>query len=383
MNPKNLEVAFTMTREEHSATFERFANAFMVPDYPELEALGGKKDKGMDARIVKDPTGKPILVMQSCVSPASTARTKILGTVNKLEEPGVPPTILYCTSAKIGLSLDKTKNELWKDRHVSLIVHDAEWFCQRAISSPGRTLLCEKYANEILNPLLKDVKPESLYSGVLSEEQERVTIQYLEAQNTDNARNRNFTKTIFDSLIVYALRDASPQNLFTEAAITDSIVSMFPEGHAARIREIIPPRIQFLIGAGTLKHHTKENAISLHHTQKQRLSEGLQRSAEREISFRSELYKAIISAADHLEIDYEFDPESLSKMSHNLILWFLHQQGIQFRDAVGNLLNILNTEDLLNSYLAASPLGKGNAAHVRTDRERYLTFRVVFSFEFK
>jgi hypothetical protein len=46
-----LDKAFRLTDEEHSQAFERFANAFLVDDYPELEALGGKKDQGMDARI--------------------------------------------------------------------------------------------------------------------------------------------------------------------------------------------------------------------------------------------------------------------------------------------------------------------------------------------
>ena len=82
---KRLETAFELTREEHGATFERFANAFLLPDYPELEGIGGKKDKGMDARIIEGESGANRIVVQSCVSPRSTARTKTLATVAKLE----------------------------------------------------------------------------------------------------------------------------------------------------------------------------------------------------------------------------------------------------------------------------------------------------------
>src|SRR5258706_6161313 len=109
---KKLESAFTMTREEHNRAFERFANAFLVDDYPELEALGGKHDKAMDARIIVAETGKVSLVVQSCVSPTKTARAKILATVDKLDKSNLPTVLAYCTPAKIGLALDATKQEL-------------------------------------------------------------------------------------------------------------------------------------------------------------------------------------------------------------------------------------------------------------------------------
>ncbi len=91
--------AFKVTEEEHADAFERFANAFLVDDYPELKALGGKKDKGMDAYIYDDEAAKAVIVLQSCVSPASRARTKVLGTIKKLEDNNLRPEIfIYCTS---------------------------------------------------------------------------------------------------------------------------------------------------------------------------------------------------------------------------------------------------------------------------------------------
>jgi hypothetical protein len=38
---RELETTLTFTNEPHSTAFENFANAFLVPDYPELQALGG------------------------------------------------------------------------------------------------------------------------------------------------------------------------------------------------------------------------------------------------------------------------------------------------------------------------------------------------------
>src|SRR5262249_59597807 len=100
--------ALRLTNEQHAEAFERYANAFLVDDYPELDPLGGKKDQGMDARVVHDETGKPELVVQSCVSPAGTARTKILNTIEKLKGK-MPREFVYCTPATIGTLLDETK----------------------------------------------------------------------------------------------------------------------------------------------------------------------------------------------------------------------------------------------------------------------------------
>src|SRR5687768_6677873 len=125
---KRLEVAFSMTAEAHSAAFERFANAFLIDDYPELEPLGGKRDKGMDARIVYSETGVPYLIVQSTVSPAGSARVKVWNTVGKFEGKQFPQLFLYCTPAKIGLLLDGTKAELRKKHGIVLEVYDGAWF---------------------------------------------------------------------------------------------------------------------------------------------------------------------------------------------------------------------------------------------------------------
>ena len=189
---KRLETAFKLTSEENSSTFERFANAFLIPDYPELEGLGGKKDKGMDARVVATDSGENELVVQSCVSPRNKARSKILATVDKLKN-NLPHTLIYCTSATIGLSLDETKKQLRRQHRIGLEVFDATWFTQRVLFTEDRTTLSESYAIEILLPLQEVVRPNQLYSEVLTDIEERHVTQYLEAHSLDRARGRNLT----------------------------------------------------------------------------------------------------------------------------------------------------------------------------------------------
>ena len=114
MLEKKLAQAFVLSNEDHGEMFERFANAFSLDDFPELEGVGAENDKGMDARLAQE-SGKNILVVQSCVSPANSARTKVLATLSKLtQNQNLPETLIYCSPANIGLKLDETKNQLRK-----------------------------------------------------------------------------------------------------------------------------------------------------------------------------------------------------------------------------------------------------------------------------
>ena len=249
--------AFKVTEEEHADAFERFANAFLVDDYPELKALGGKKDKGMDAYIYDDEAGKAIIVVQSCVSPASRARTKVLGTIEKLEKNKIRPEVfIYCTSDNIGTELDETKKELRRDYKITLDVCDAAWFVARHQTSHNRAVSSDTYARETLEPFVRGLEPDKLYSLVLGEAQQRVAIQYLEAMSLDRSKDGNLTKGIFDGLIACVTRDsAPPAKVYSEEAIVTAICGMFPEGHTARIRKIVPGRIQHLVNKKALHYN--------------------------------------------------------------------------------------------------------------------------------
>jgi hypothetical protein len=181
--------AFKVTEEEHADAFERFANAFLVDDDPELKALGGKKDKGMDAYVYNDAEGKVVTIVQSCVSPASRARTKILDTVKKLKKNNILPEVfVYCTSANIGTELDETKKELRRDYKMTLDICDAAWFVARHQMSQNRAAISDAYARETLEPFVRSLQPDKLYSLVLNEHQQRVATQYLEAVHLDRSR---------------------------------------------------------------------------------------------------------------------------------------------------------------------------------------------------
>ena len=344
--------ALKVTDEEHADTFERFANAFLVDDYPDLKALGGKKDKGMDAYIYNGEAGKVITVVQSCVSPASRARTKVLDTIKKLKANNfLPEVFIYCTSANIGTELDETKKELRLDYKVTLEVYDAAWFVMRHQTSQNRAALSDTYARETLEPFIQNLQPDKLYSIVLDQAQQRVAIQYLEAVNLDRSKDSNLTKGIFDALIGYVIHgSAPPAKAYSEDAIVTAICEMFPAGHAARLKEIVPGRIQHLVNKKALHFDKQANGYVLSFKFREKIRINIQKAQERELAFLAALSAAVKTAAETLEVDYEFSTEKIVEIGHQAVLWYLREQGRVISDPTAALLNILNAEKLLEEF---------------------------------
>ena len=366
-----LDKAFRLTDEEHAEAFERYANAFLVDDYPELQGLGGKKDGGMDARIYNNESGKIELVVQSCVSPASAARSKVLKTIEKLKG-NVPEVLIYCTSTVIGTALDQTKRDLRTDHKVTLEVYDATWFTQRQNTSTNRISISDRYAQETLEPFVRGLQPNRLYSLVLSDEEERVAVQYLEAVNLDRSKNRNLTKGIFDALIACVTRDSDPANrAYSEDAIVSAICAMFPEGHAGRIRELVPGRIQSLVNRKALHFNKQAGGYVLSFPYRDKVRRNIEEAQGLELAFLAALNSAVKATAEDREIDYDFSAEMIADIGHQCILWYLSAQGKTVADPSASLLNILNAEKLVESYLFEHPL-LGDKGKKKLSREEVL-----------
>lgn len=351
-----LQHALRLTSEENAAAFERYANAFLVDDFPELQPLGGERDKGMDARILSDSTGHVTLVVQSCVSPASTARTKILATIKKLNE-YPPPVFVYCTPAIIGTALDETKRELRALHKVTLEICDGAWFVQREGTSANRGGISDAFAREVLDPIIRDLQPDRLYSLVLTDQEERIAIQYLEAANLDRAKEGNWTKTIFDALITCVTRDSDPAGkVYSKEEIVAAICGMFPPAHEPRIREIVPPRIERLVRKRAIHFDKQADGYVLSFPHRKRMSEKIQKAQEREVAFLAALNSAVVATANEQEVDYAFSVEEVARQGHQCIVWFLSEQGKSVTNPAASLLGIFNAERLVQAYLDRNPL---------------------------
>ncbi len=347
MLANKLARALEFTTEEHNEVFERFANSFLLPDYPELEGLGAKKDKGMDARIVA-VDGRNEIVIQSCVSPAKTARTKVLATWGKLHE-NPPHTLVYCTPSKIGLSLDVTKKEL-RTARVSLQVCDATWFVERVHSTESRSRLSDSFSQQILHPLLEDLQPSKLYSEVLSDLEEMQIIRYLELHSRDRQQGRNLTKTIFEAFVLGDLHETSSGCGLTQAGILENICRLFPEGHHSRIHQIVPPRLLDLKKKGDVVID-KAGHIVLSESMKTKLQAKIISATESELMFRANISRVVRQVCEENEIDYAFNAKELEHFVHSCILWYMREQGRQIQNPIANLVNILNTEELVTQFL--------------------------------
>jgi hypothetical protein len=328
------ELALELTREEHNQSFEHFANAFLLPDYPELEALGGKHDGAIDARIIDSETGAPLLVVQSCVSPKERAKTKILNTVKVLEgRKRLPPTLVYCTPAKIGDSLDGLKRDLRRDKRVSLEVHDFGWLSQREHSTSGRSTLSDRYASEILAPLQQQIDPSKLYSTVLSDKQERLAFQYLEAQKLDQQSGRNLTKRIHDGLIICALRDtSSPDHMLARDNLLKSLGGIFPVELQTRAAQIIGGRLEHLANRGVLATKKDPPRYALSDDKRALVEQNIRTATDRDVTVHAAILKAIAVTITDREIDYDVDTAQLAHICHSCILWHMKKQAEQFVD---------------------------------------------------
>lgn len=373
--------AFKVTEETHADAFERFANAFLIDDDPDLKAVGGKKDKGMDAYVYDTEAGRVIAVVQSCVSPASKARTKVLNTIERLKENDLlPPTFIYCTSANIGTELDATIRELRRDYKVALEVRDAAWFVARHQTSQNRAAISDAYARETLEPFVRSLQPDKLYSLVLDEDRQRVAVQYLEAVNLDRSRNSNLTKGIFDALIACVTRDSNPPaKVYSEDAITTAICGMFPAGHSPRIKEIVPGRIQHLVHKKALHLNKPAGGYVLSFQFREKVQANIQKAQERELAFLTALGAAVKETAEEREVDYEFSIEKVVEIGHQVVLWYLREQGKVVSNPTAALLNILNAEKLLEEFLKWHPLPKPTAKQPLTEEQlRDLLPRALF-----
>jgi len=117
---------------------------------------------------------------------------------------------------------------------------------------------------------------------------------------------------------------------------------MFPDGHAARIKEIVPGRIQHLVNKKALHFNKAAAGYVLSFPYRNKVQGSIQKAQDRELTFLAALNSAVKATAEDREIDYEFLPETIVDIGHQCILWYMSAQGKTIADPSVGLLNILN-----------------------------------------
>lgn len=214
----------------------------------------------------------------------------------------------------------------------------------------------------------KELQPDRLYRLVLSDEEERIAVQYLEAVNLDRSRNSNLTKSIFDGLIACVTRDSDPPNqVYSEEDIVSAVCAMFPSRHATRIRHIVPARIKKLVTRKALHFNTSAGGYVLSFPYRKKVQHSMQKAQDQEIAFLATLSSAVKTTAKDREIDYEFSAERIVEIGHQCVLWYLNEQSKSMANPSSGLLNILNTEKLVGTYLDTIHLPKEKGKVISRD----------------
>lgn len=279
-------------------------------------------------------------------------------TVSSLEKKGVlPATLVYCTSAKVGNALDELKRDLRRDKHLALEVHDFAWLNQRELTTSDRAALSDRYATEILAPIQRGVDPSVLYSGVLSDEQERLAFQFLEAQKLDRKGGGNLTKRVFEALIVCVLRQTPELGTsYSLDYVTTSIAHLFHEALRPRVIEIVNARVESLRDKGVLQFNKDAGAFALSTEKREAFLQRLSAAKDRDAIFRARLIRAIDDTATEREIDYSFDRNVLASICHSCVLWHMKAQADRFVDPYTSVAQIIYADRLLDAFVKNNPL---------------------------
>ncbi len=130
---------------------------------------------------------------------------------------------------------------------------------------------------------------------------------------------------------------------------------MLPNGHAERIRNIVPARIKKLVKKKALHFDTSAGGYVLSFPYREKVQRNIQKAQDQEINFLATLSAAVKTTAEDREIDYEFSAERVVDIGHQCVLWYLSEQSKSIADPSAGLLKILNTERLVETYLDTTP----------------------------
>jgi hypothetical protein len=133
---------------------------------------------------------------------------------------------------------------------------------------------------------------------------------------------------------------------------------MFPDGHASRIRQIVPGRIQKLVNRKALHFNKLAGGYVLSFPYRDKVQGNIQKAKDQELTFLAALNSAVKATAEDREIDYEFSFEAIVEIGHKCIMWYMRAQGKTIADRSSDLLHILNAEKLVEAYLDHHPLSK-------------------------
>lgn len=304
--------------------FESFANAFLASEFPDLRPIAGMHDGARDAVLYRSDDD-PTTVVQYSVTPKW--QTKINDTIRALEKNGhVVRELVYGTNRDIIADVDSYRAQL-RQRKIRLDVRDINYFVAHCNASPDRVAATERLAQRFVDPLLTNATSAGTLSPALTTEDERIAATFLRLELVAMASEKNVTKSVFDSLITFALRDTSPDTPMPRAKVVARVHHVAPQHPAPRIQELVDSALARLAKRGLVRHHTKEDAFTLPHATRLQLAAQVQTALAEDSDLQSHIEKRLPDVASSLNIDFDYDVEHVTGDAMMILDRLMCEQG--------------------------------------------------------
>lgn len=351
MPASRLELALSLIQSSDWRAFEKFSSEFIAVEFPSFRSTASPSGDGGRDGLLYIPSEEPSTAFQ--VSVTASWKEKIRSTVTRLSStaPDVVE-LVYVTNQTIGANADELKRELRKERKISLDVYDRQWFVERANTHPQRALASERLAEAFVEPLLRrtnlgDIAPQ------LDGETGRIALLQLSLDSND-ATDRNLTKSCFESLVIAALRGSSANNRLSKDAVYEEIEKLVPAGAEGQLRALIDGALERLSRKrGPVKHINATSEYHLSHDESTRLQDLTARYVLTERELQSELANALC-AAEGPDFDREIADQAAKGMREVLEVVLL-RRGEKFASSLGNGETVqLDSAVLLEEVRSAS-----------------------------
>jgi len=306
---ERFELALDQLGPTDGHSFERFANAFLAVEMPELRPVGGMHDQGQDAYIYNCHS-LPGAFVQHSTTP--DWRAKIRATLKTLRGAGMAVTHLtYTTPRLIGSKIDSLRIEL-RSEGVMLDVRDREYFLTHVGTLPARGEAAELLAKQYVDPLLADRGVLGHVAMALTDEEERVAATYLQLEVGAKDPAKAVTKSVLEAIVMYSLREATPDSLVPRRDIHETAKRFTSASERQRVCALIDGTLRRLVDRDLVKHHRREDAFTLALGQRAEMTARLERLLAERAEVHAEVEDRTDAVAARLGVDFRYDSSKVA-----------------------------------------------------------------------
>lgn len=248
--------------------FEEFANDFIAAiEGTEFVPVGGTSDGGADGvqeQGLYSSDKKDVFYQMSI---EQNHRSKVKKTIDRLVEFGrEPKRLIYVTSQTIG-TYDREEEHLTDKHDIFVRIRDGKWILANLNYSEATKKAYYTHL-ERYTDFLKDLDKGNKIKTSENISHPSVYV-FLQQQVENREKDKHLTKTVADSLILWALNDTDPDQdrFMTQAEILESIKSNIPWAKNI-VGGILASRLQELVSKGgvggkKINYHKKEDKYCL------------------------------------------------------------------------------------------------------------------------